>query len=172
MRGGLVAALLALSLVSLTAVPVRAEDPDEFARPCERDDLIGVWRVLRFGFAAGAALDRSDPAYQPHQRYVFRADATMTYLASPKPLGPKQERALAKRKGSETWAVEESGRLTRQPVGTARVEASECRVMTRAVKDPRGSQPTALPGDILLTEHDAGDQPTTRRLLRRISAAD
>jgi hypothetical protein len=171
-RDGLAAGLLALSLVALAARPAGAQDPEEFTRPCQRADLIGVWHVLRFGFAAGASVDRRDPAYQPHQRYIFRSDATMSYLASPKPLGAGQERTLARSRGSETWAVEESGRLTRQPAGAPGVEASECRVMTRAVKDPRGGQPTALPGDVLLTEHDADDRPKTRRLLRRITAPE
>jgi hypothetical protein len=171
-RDAVAAGLLALSLVFLATEPAAAQDPEEFTRPCQRADLIGVWHVLRFGFAAGAAVDRTDPAYQPHQRYVFRPDATMSYVASPKPLAARQERALARTGGSETWAVEESGRLTRQSAGAPRVEASECRVMTRAVTDPRGSQPTALPGDVLLTEHDADDRPKTRRLLRRINAAE
>jgi hypothetical protein len=71
-----------------------------------------------------------------------------------------------------TWALEAGGRLVRQADGAARVEASECRVMTRAVKDPRDSQPPAQPGDVLLTDNGDDNRPTTRRLLRRVSSAE
>ena len=73
-----------LVLVVLAAAPALAQEEDVL-RPCRRADLIGFWRVVRFGFAAGASVDRSDPAYQMHQRYVFNSNATMTYAASEQP---------------------------------------------------------------------------------------
>ena len=173
MRGHVaVGAGAALALAFLTAGPASAQKPGEFMRPCRRSDLLGVWRVLRFGFATGATVDRAHPDYQPHQRYVFHSNATMAYLASPTPWPTEEERALATTPASVTWALEAGGRLVRQVEGAARVEASECRVVTQAVKDPRGSQPTAQPGDLLLTDQGNDNRPTTRRLLRRLSSAE
>jgi len=170
MRGHVaVGAGAALALAFLTAGPASAQKPGEFMRPCRRSDLLGVWRVLRFGFANGATVDRAHPDYQPHQRYVFHS---MAYLASPTPWPIEEERALATTPASVTWALEAGGRLVRQVEGAARVEASECRVVTQAVKDPRGSQPTAQPGDLLLTDQGNDNRPTTRRLLRRLSSAE
>jgi hypothetical protein len=162
----------ALALAWLTAAPALAQKPEEFMRPCRRNDLIGVWRVMRMGVAPGTAVDRTHPDYQPHQRFVFHSNATMAYLASPTPFEIEQDRALAKAPGSMTWAIEDGGRLVRQADGAARVEASECYVMTRAVRDPRGGQPPARPGDLLLTDQGDDERPMTRRLLRRLSSAE
>jgi hypothetical protein len=173
MRGAVATVFAAaMTLAGLAATPAWAQKPEEFMRPCRRADLIGVWRVMRFGFASGADVDRTHPDYQPHQRYVFHSNATMAYRASSTPFAAEDERALAKTPGSDMWAVEANGKLMRQSAGTPQISSTECRVMTRAVKDPRGSQPTAQPGDIVLTERGDDDRPTTRRLLRRISSAD
>jgi len=106
-------------------------------RPCRRADLIGFWGVVRFGFASGARVDRGDPDYQPYQRYVFNADETMAYAATDVPPTSEQQRTLLRAPGSATWAVDGRGRLMRQAAGSTRVETSECRVITRAVRDPR-----------------------------------
>jgi len=162
----------ALALAVLTAGPAAGQKAEEFMRPCRRSDLLGVWRVLRFGFATSATVDRTHPDYQPHQRYVFHSNATMAYLASPMPWPIEEERALATAPAPVTWALEAGGRLVRRVDGGTRVEASECRVVTQTVKDPRGSQPTAQPGDLLLTDQGNDNRPTTRRLLRRLSSAE
>jgi hypothetical protein len=155
-----------LALVGLLAVPALAQD-DDVLRPCRRADLIGLWGVIRFGFATGAAVDRADPAYQPHQRYVFNANATMAYSASEVAPTPDEHRALLLRPASVTWALEAGGRLMRQQAGAARVERSECRVVTKAMRDPRSRVP-ALPGDVLLTDQGEDERPITRRLLRKL----
>ena len=41
--------LAALVLVGLGATAAAAVSPEEFMRPCKRQDLIGVWRVMRLG---------------------------------------------------------------------------------------------------------------------------
>jgi hypothetical protein len=148
--------------------PAMAQEPDVF-RPCRRADLIGVWRVVRFGFAAGASVDRTDPAYRPHQRYVFNSNATMAYTASEAPPTPEQHRALLLAPAAVTWALDASGRLMRQPPGAVRVETSECRVITRAVRDPKSPVPV-LAGDVLLTDHAEDARPVARRLLRKLEA--
>lgn len=159
-----------LALAVLLAVPAFAQE-DEGLRPCRRGDLIGFWQVIRFGFAIGAAVDRGDPAYQTHQRYVFNANATMAYSASDVPPTPDEHRALLLAPAPVTWALDGGGRLMRQQAGVPRVATSECRVVTRAVQDPRSKVP-ALPGDVLLTDQGADERPITRRLLRRVRTGD
>ncbi|HXD99074.1 MAG TPA: hypothetical protein VN646_21160 [Candidatus Acidoferrum sp.] len=159
-----------LALVVLVATPALAQDEDVL-RPCRRADLIGFWRVVRFGFASGAAVDRSDPAYQMHQRYVFNSNATMAYSASEVPPTPAEHRALLLAPAPVTWALDAGGHLMRQEAGSARVEKSECRVVTRAVRDPRSKVPV-LAGDVLLTDQGEDDRPITRRLLRKVKAGE
>jgi hypothetical protein len=159
----------ALALVGLLAVPALAQD-DDVLRPCRRADLIGLWGVIRFGFAKGAAVDRADPAYQAHQRYVFNSNATMTYSASEVPPTPDEHRALLLSPAPVTWAVEAGGRLMRQRAGT-RVDKSECRVVTQEMRDPRSTVPV-LPGDVLLTDQGEDERPITRRLLRKLQSGE
>jgi len=87
------------------------------------------------------------------------------------PIPVERERALATAPGTEIWAVEASGRLVRQAPDAPRVATSDCQVVTQAVEDPNGSQPTAQPGDVLLTDRGADNRPTARRLLRRVHSA-
>jgi hypothetical protein len=159
-----------LALVVLVAAPALAQEEDVL-RPCRRADLIGFWQVVRFGFASGAAVDRSDPAYQMHQRYVFNSNATMAYSASEAPPTPDEHRALLLAPAAVTWALEAGGRLMRQHAGATRVEKSECRVVTRAVRDPRSKVPV-MAGDVLLTDQGEDDRPITRRLLRKVQAGE
>jgi hypothetical protein len=159
-------------VVALAGGPAVAQPADEdVLRPCRRADLIGVWRVVRFGFATGASVNRADPAYQPHQRYVFNANATMSYSASELPPTPKEHRALLLGPAAVTWALDAGGRLLRQPPGAARVDRSECRIITREVRDPRSMAP-ALAGDVLLTDQGDDERPLTRRLLRKLRAGE
>jgi len=158
----------ALTLVGATVTPVAALDPRDFMRPCRRHDLIGVWRVLRFGFALGAAVDRTDEAYLPHQRYVFHSNATMAYVTQDVPFTPEDQRELPKLPPTATWALESDGRLVRQRDGMPVVEKADCKIVLEPVTDPRGSQPRAQRGDILLTEETSDRRPVTRRLLRKI----
>jgi hypothetical protein len=158
----------ALALGALTAVPAAALDPRDVMRPCRRHDLIGAWRVLRFGFAPGATVDRSDPAYLPNQRYVFHSNATMTYVSQDVPFTREDQRELPKLPPIATWALDSDGRLVRQRDGVPSVERADCKVLLDAVTDPRGSQPRGQRGDIVLTEESADRKPLTRRLLRKI----
>jgi hypothetical protein len=168
MRAG--RALSSLALAVLLAVPAFAQE-DEGLRPCRRGDLIGFWQVIRFGFAIGAAVDRGDPAYQTHQRYVFNANATMAYSASDVPPTPDEHRALVLAPATLTWALGAGGRLLRQEAGALRVSTSECRIVTRPVRDPRSPVP-ALPGDVLLTDQGEDERPITRRLLRKVQSGE
>jgi hypothetical protein len=161
---------LVLLLALLPAAAARAQDGDAL-RPCRRADLIGFWEVIRFGFASGATVDRADPAYHLHQRYVFNANATMAYAASEALPTADDNRALLLGPAPATWAVEAGGRLMQQRPGAARVDRSECRVVTRALHDPRSKVPT-LPGDVLLTDQGDDDRPITRRLLRKVQATE
>jgi hypothetical protein len=160
-------------LVGLMAVPALAQQADvtDVLRPCRRADLIGFWRVIRFGFAAGAAVDRSAPAYRMHQRYVFNANATMAYSASEVPPTPDEHRAMLLAPAATTWTVDADGWLLRHDAGAARARASECRVVTRAVRDPSSKVP-AMPGDVLLTDQDEAARPVTRRLLRKLQPGE
>jgi len=164
-------ALPAAALVLLAAAPAGAIDRDEIMRPCKRHDLIGIWRVLRLGVIGGAPVDKSDPAFLPHQRYVFHANATMLHATQEVPFTAQEQRELITAPSAATWAVETEGRLVRQRDGVAAVEKADCRVLLRAVRDPKTSQPTARPGDILLTEESADAGTSARRLLRRIRVA-
>jgi hypothetical protein len=159
-----------LALVVLAAAPTLAQEEDVL-RPCRRADLIGFWRVVRFGFAIGTAVDRADPAYQLHQRYVFNANATMAYSASSVPPTPDEHRMLLLAPTTVTWALDDGGRLLRHEEGAARASRSECRVVVRQLQDPRSAVPV-LPGDVLLTEQGEDERPITRRLLRKVQAAE
>jgi hypothetical protein len=165
---------LALALVGAAlgsgAALAQAQDEDVF-RPCRRGDLIGVWRVVRFGFATGAGVNRADPAYQPNQRYVFNANATMSYSASDVPPTPEEHRALLLAPAAATWALDPGGLLLRRLPGASRVDRSECRIITREVRDPKSAVP-GLAGDVLLTEHGEDERPLTRRLLRKLRAGE
>ena len=86
--------LPALMLVGLAVAPAAAVDPAELMRPCRRQDLIGAWRVMRVNVPRGSSVDRDDPAFLPHQRYVFRANATMTYATQEVPFSPDEQRGL------------------------------------------------------------------------------
>ena len=158
---------LALLVASLAAAPALAQEPEEVLRPCRRADLIGLWDVIRFGFASGAEVDRTDPAYRMHQRYVFNANATMVYVASATPLTLDDERALRQAPSVVTWALDASGRLMSQRPGATRAEMSDCRIVTQRLRDPRSPVP-ALPGDVLLTDQGADERPIARRLLRKL----
>lgn len=159
---------VAVALLALTAGPAAAQNPGVL-RPCRRVDLIGVWLVIRFGFAAGATVDRADPAYLPYQRYVFNSNATMAYIASDAPPTPEERRTLLLAPPSVTWALDASGHLMRQAPGAARMERSECRVITRPGRDPRSKIPV-LAGDVLLTDQAEDERPVARRLLRKVLA--
>jgi hypothetical protein len=158
------------AFVLLVAGPAGAQETDVL-RACRRADLIGLWQVIRFGFATGADVDRSDPAYQMHQRYVFNANATMAYTASDVPPTADEHRALLLRPAAATWTLDGRGWLVRQDPGAARVARSECRVVTQPLKDPRSAVP-ALPGDVLLTDQGEDERPITRRLLRKLQAEE
>lgn len=161
-------ALSSLALIIVLAAPAAGRDED-FLRPCRRADLIGFWQVIRFGFAIGTAVDRADPAYHLHQRYVFNADATTMYAASSVPLTPEEDQALRLAPATSTWALDGNGRLLRPAEGAPRV--SDCLVVVRALRDPRSAVP-GLPGDVLLTDQDETGRPLTRRLLRRVPAGE
>src|SRR5207244_1044681 len=64
-------------LAALAARPAVAQEEKGVLRPCTTAELVGTWEVIRFGTAPSARVDRSDPYFYPHQRYVFSADATM-----------------------------------------------------------------------------------------------
>jgi hypothetical protein len=159
-----------LLLVIALAAPAVAQE-DDVMRPCRRADLIGFWRVVRFGFASGAAVDRADPTYQLHQRYVFNSNATMAYSAAEVPPTPEEHRALLLAPAPVVWALDARGHLMRQQEGAARVERSECRVVTRAVRDARSTVPV-LAGDVLLTDQGDDERPIVRRLLRKVQAGE
>jgi len=167
-RVGLPVSLALVVACGAVAGPAGAVEPADVMRPCKRQDLIGVWRVLRLGVPGGNDVDRSDPAFLPHQRYVFHANATMTYVSQEVPFTRDDQLGLTKLPASATWALEAEGRLVRQRDGVAALEKIECRVVTQSVKDPKTSQPTAQVGDLLLTDEGAADRPATRRLLRKI----
>jgi hypothetical protein len=162
----------ALLSLALAALPADAVEPPEFMRPCRPQDLVGVWRLMRLGVAGGSQVDRTDPAFLPHQRYVFHSNATMAHASQEVPFTKDEQRALAKLPTSATWTIAEEGRLVRQRDGVPTVEAAECRVLTHAVKDPKTSQPTAQAGDLLITDEGGDRYPPTRRLLRKIRGLD
>jgi len=112
-------------------------------------------------------VDRSDPYFYPHQRYVFSADATMHHLTSKTPMTPAAHRALLSKATPSTWAVDGKGRLLMQREGEARLETAACEVLTKEVIDPK-SGVASPPGDVLLTRSDRAHKPVMRRQLRRL----
>jgi hypothetical protein len=161
---------LALALAALAGTPAAAQEGQQVLRPCRRADLLGHWQVIRFGFASGATVDRSDPDYRQYQRYVFHANATMAYAAMATAPTADEERALARAPAATTWAVDTQGRLLRQRMGT-HTETSECRVVLQALRDPR-SPVLAEPGDLVLTDQGPDARPIARRLLRKLPSEE
>jgi hypothetical protein len=141
-------------------------------RRCKRQDLIGLWRVMRVNVPRGVTVDRTDPAFLTHQRYVFHSNATVTYASQEVPFTAEEQRALLTAPTSATWAIDAEGRLVRQREGAPSVEKAECLVITRPVKESGTTQLTAQSGDVLLTDESAGDRPATRRLLRKVTSTD
>ena len=139
-------------------------------RPCTRADLLGTWQVVRMGAARSVTVDRSDPEYYPHQRYVFATNAIVRYLAAQKAITPEDHRALAAAAAAATWAVDETGRLLTQPDGAPRQEVSTCAVLLGEVRSEGGGV-TGEPGDVLLTRLDAEGRAVSRRQLRRLDRA-
>ena len=154
----------------LTSVPAagqsRRPDVASAFRPCARADLIGAWQVLRLGVAPAFGVDKADPAYFAHQRYVFDANANLYQLTSTKTITPDEQRALLVATPPVTWAVDAEGRLLTQRAGEPRLDNSACQVILVETKDPR-SDIHPGPGDVLLTLFADG-KPVVRRLLRRV----
>jgi len=152
------------------AVPAVAEEAAEALRPCAAGDLLGAWEVVRFGVSRSFPVDRRDPYFYRHQRYVFAADATVRHLRSEARITPEAHRRLLAATPATTWAVDGEGKLLLPGPGAARLERADCAVLTRKVIDPR-SQVPALPGDVLLTHYDGG-RPVMRRQLRKLDDLD
>jgi hypothetical protein len=167
-RAGRLARALAVLAWLAAAVSARAQEEKDVLRPCTTADLVGTWQVIRLGVAPSARVDRRDPYFYQHQRYVFSANATMRHLTSTSPITPAAHRALLARATPTTWALDAEGRLVMQRDGEVRVETATCEVLTRNVIDPRTGMPS-WPGDVLFTHRDRGDTPVVRRQLRRLT---
>jgi hypothetical protein len=162
--------VLAGAAVGAVAAPSAAQELADVTRPCKATDLPGVWEVIRFGTAAGVRVDRSDPAFYPHQRYVFYKNATMRYLASETRITAESQRTLIATATPGTWAVDDAGRLLLLREGEARLDRSACLVLVKEVQDPK-NRARSRPGDVLLTTYDAADRPALRRQLRKVGGA-
>jgi len=166
-RARVLLCVLAGAAVCAGAGSVLAQDAADALRPCKPGDLIGTWEVIRFGIAPAFLVDRSDPSFSPHQRYVFAANATVRHLTSPTRITPADHRALLAATAPATWAVDGAGKLLVQKEGATRLETAACAVLTKEVVDPRSRVP-AMPGDLLLTHYDTADKPVMRRQLRKL----
>lgn len=166
MRRALLSVLAGTALCA-SAGAAAAQEIADATRACTRTDLLGGWQVIRLGPATGVRVDRSDPAFFPHQQYVFGKDATVRHLASQTLITNADHRALLAVTAAGTWAVDAAGRLLLLRAGQARLETSACLVLVREVTDPK-TRLRSLPGDILLTTADAADKPLYRRQLRRL----
>jgi len=166
-RARVLLCVLAGAAVCAGAGSVLAQDAADALRPCKPGDLIGTWEVIRFGIAPAFLVDRSDPSFSPHQRYVFAANATVRHLTSPTRITPADHRALLAATAPATWAVDGAGKLLVQKEGATRLETAACAVLTKEVVDPRSRVP-AMPGDLLLTHYDTADTPVMRRQLRKL----
>jgi len=153
-------------LASQATAQARRPDVATAFRPCARGDLVGVWQVLRLGVVPAFTVDKADPAYLTHQRYVFDANANLYHLTSTKTITPDEQRALFAVTTPVTWAVDEEGRLLTQRAGEPRLDNSTCQVILVETRDPK-SDIHPGPGDVLLTLFADG-KPVVRRLLRRI----
>jgi hypothetical protein len=153
------------------AAPAAAQELADVTRPCKQVDLIGAWEVIRLGLAPGARVDRSAPAFYPHQEYVFYRNATVRHVASQTRITDADHRALLGTAPEGTWAVDGEGRLLLQRAGEATLERSICLVLVKEVVDPKRHL-RSLPGDILLTDSDGADKPRFRRQLRKLSGPD
>jgi len=163
--------LLGLAVLArLGAAPAIAEEAKDVLRPCTTTDLVGTWEVIRFGVVPSARVDRSDPYFYRHQRYVFSANGTMRHLTSKTRITPALHRALLSRATPTTWSVDGNGRLVMEREGAAEPEVATCEVLTRPVIDPR-SGVASPPGDVLLTHGGGADRPAMRRQLRRLGGA-
>ena len=166
-RARVLLCVLAGAAVCAGAGSALAQDAADALRPCKPADLIGAWEVIRFGAAPAVLVDRSDPYFYPHQRYVFASNATVRHLTSRTKITPADHRALLAATAPATWAVDGAGKLLVQKEGATRLETAACAVLTKEVVDPRSRVP-AMPGDLLLTHHDTADKPVMRRQLRKL----
>ena len=166
-RARVLLCVLAGAAVCAGAGSVLAQDAADALRPCKPADLIGAWEVIRFGAAPAVLVDRSDPYFYPHQRYVFASNATVRHLTSRTKITPADHRALLAATAPATWAVDGAGKLLVQKEGATRLETAACAVLTKEVVDPRSRVP-AMPGDLLLTHYDTADKPVMRRQLRKL----
>jgi hypothetical protein len=167
-RGALLALVASGLLPGLAADAQTRRGPDivNAFRTCARADLIGAWQVLRMGVAPTYPVDKTDPAFSTHQRYVFDANANLYHLTSTRAITPDEQRALLAATPPVTWAVDAEGRLLTQRPGQPRLDTSTCQVVLVETRDPRSDIPPA-PGDVVLTLLSDG-QPVVRRLLRRV----
>ena len=157
----------------VSALPGRAaaQGLADVTRPCKPADLIGAWEVVRFGTVPSLQVDRTDPAFYPNQRYVFARDATVRHLASQTEITPASHRELLAAATPGTWAVDAEGHLLLLRDGRAKLEQSQCLVLTKEVVDSK-KRLESLPGDVLLTDYDAAGQPVIRRELRKLVGLD
>jgi hypothetical protein len=162
--------VLAGAAVGAGTAPSAAQELADVTRPCRAADLLGAWEVIRLGTAAGVRVDRSDPAFYPHQRYVFYKNATLRYLASQTRITAESQRALLATAAVGTWAVDDGGRLLVLHEGEARLDRSACLVLVKEVQDPK-NRARSLAGDVLLTTYDAAGQSALRRQLRKLGGA-
>ncbi len=158
--------LVLLLLGGALAGRAGAQTLADVTRPCTAADLIGAWQVIRFGVTSRERMDPNDPAFFPFQRYVFAKDATLRYLSSKTPIRKTNQPALLATAQPGTWAVE-GGRLLLLRQGQAALDRSLCLVLVKEVVDPKNGV-RSLPGDVLLTRVDAGEQPLDRSQLRKI----
>ncbi len=166
-RARLPLAVLLGATLAGSAGPAAAQGLADATRPCKPGDLLGTWKLIAFGPAVGVRVDPSDPAFSPHQEFVFARDATVRHVASQTPIADADHRALLAGAAPGTWAVDPGGRLLLLRAGTARLEQSACLVLLKEVVDPKHGR-RSLPGDILLTNADAADKPLFRRQLRKL----
>jgi hypothetical protein len=149
-------------------LPAAAQQLADVTRPCRQADLIGAWQVIRLGTAPGVRVDRSDPAFSPHQEYVFYRNATVRHVASQTRITDADHRALLGAAPEGTWAVDGEGSLLLLRAGQTSLERSACLVLVKEVVEPTKRHLRSLPGDILLTDSAGADKPQYRRQLRKL----
>jgi hypothetical protein len=162
---------MAAFLILLLASQAQAAENQKMIRPATRQDLVGTWDVV----AVRPVKDPKDPAFFPHQRYLFKSDSSMKFMASPVPFDAESEKKFLKEPTSIDYTINEKGVLTLSWQARPYTEAMIAGVViqeppTEALSRLSAEQRRVLPqkGDLTFSYMSDG-KPAFQKVLKKIA---